>query len=173
MVKKIDVIEINKRLATIVIAVFVMKFNLTFPPAGPSLPRLPTFRFFEPWQRLSRTPPRQFFSIHSLPLPRLPVVQLILFSLSIWIQMIDQNTNLHLHESKTMRKKHFSALFFSLPHGRTPNKSVTIPLSPFPRLKATLKFQIHFLITPEFTAPLPDSLPLHCVTTPRSHHSLS
>jgi len=66
-----------------------------FPPAGPSLPRLPTFRFFCPGNDRPGRLKHHFFQSTPSILPGNPVVQLIFFSLNIWIQMIDQNTNLH------------------------------------------------------------------------------
>gem|GEM_PF-7022003 len=52
------------------------------------------------------------------PIP-LPVVQLNFFSLNIWIQLTDQNVNLHYRESKTMRKKQFFPFFPAKPGKRT------------------------------------------------------
>ena len=86
--------------------------NSPTPPAGPSLPRLPTFRFFCHGNDRPGRFQRLFFQ--STPFPRPATGCSANFSLSpLELQMIDQNTNLLYRENKTMRKKRFPAFFFT------------------------------------------------------------
>jgi|GEM_PF-3794408 len=109
----------------------VFPSTLASPPAGPSLPRLPTFRFFCHGNDCPGRFKHHFFQSISSTLPRLPVVQLIFLSL-INGAPDDRSkhksplTSIQNHEKKNI----YTAFFPSELRGKHRIKSINIPFTP-------------------------------------------